>query len=82
MEGKEIFDGRDATWTCGEFPDTVVFAGQDLHVVICQEKKEKNWEGWWWCWAQDRDHFSPVEGHATYGPAGDEAPRETAQARS
>lgn len=41
MEGKEIFDGRDPARTRGELSDTVVFAGQDLHVVICQEKREK-----------------------------------------
>lgn len=41
MEGKEVFDGRDPARTRGELSDTVVFAGQDLHVVICQEKREK-----------------------------------------
>ena len=41
MEGKEIFDGRDTARTRGEFSDTVMFAGQDLHVVICQEKRKR-----------------------------------------
>lgn len=41
MEGKEVFDGRDAARARGQLPDTVVLAGQDLHVVICQEKREK-----------------------------------------
>lgn len=41
MEGKEIFNGWDSARTCGKFSDTVMFAGQDLHVVICQEKREK-----------------------------------------
>lgn len=41
MEGKEIFNWWDTAWPCGEFSDTVMFASQDLHVVICQEKKKK-----------------------------------------
>lgn len=40
MEGKEVFDGRDAARARGQLPDTVVLTGQDLHVVICQEKRE------------------------------------------
>lgn len=51
MEGQEILDGRDAARARGELPHAVVLAGQQLHVVICQEKREKglSWEGWWWC---------------------------------
>jgi len=40
VEGKKIFDGRDTARTRGELSDAVVFAGQDLHVVICQEKEQ------------------------------------------
>lgn len=41
MEGEEVFDGRDPSRARGELPHTVVLAGQDLHVVICQGKREK-----------------------------------------
>lgn len=39
MEGKEVLDGRDPARARGQLPDTVVLAGQDLHVVICQENR-------------------------------------------
>lgn len=42
VEGKEVFDGWDAAWARGEFSDTVVFAGQDLHVVIWWEKERSD----------------------------------------
>lgn len=48
VEGKEVLDGRDAARARGQLPDTVVLAGQHLHVVICQEKRESCSElrGW------------------------------------
>lgn len=39
VEGKEVLDGRDAARARGQLPDTVVLAGQDLQVVICQDKR-------------------------------------------